>query len=76
MAMTLGHTILGQSQAALDVSRAHEHVHVKQYERLGPFFIPAYLAASVWAWIRRKDPYRDNIFEVEAYRKQPIERTD
>lgn len=72
MAMTLGHTILGQTRCALDSSRAHEHVHVKQYEKLGPFFIPAYFVASFMAWLRRQDPYRDNIFEVEAYEKAPV----
>lgn len=67
LAMTLGHSILGQSAAALEVSRDHEHVHVRQYERWGPAFVPAYLAASVWMWIRGRDPYRDNPFEKEAW---------
>ena len=35
--MTLGHTILGQTDAALDISREHELVHVRQYERWGLF---------------------------------------
>ena len=74
MAMTLGHTILGQTRAALDISRAHEHVHVRQYEKLGPFFIPAYFAASFYAWITKRDPYRDNIFEIEAFNEEPIDR--
>ena len=41
MAMTLGHTIIGQSANGLAVARDHEHVHVRQYERWGPMFIPA-----------------------------------
>src|SRR5262245_39491794 len=32
-AMTIGHVILGLDQLALDSSRVHEHVHVRQYER-------------------------------------------
>ena len=36
MAFTLGHTVLGQTDAALDISRAHEMVHVCQFERWGP----------------------------------------
>ena len=44
LAMTLGHTIVGQSESGLSVARDHEHVHVRQYERWGPFFIPAYLS--------------------------------
>ena len=35
MAFTLGHTVLGQTDAALDISRQHELVHVRQFERLG-----------------------------------------
>ena len=66
-AMTLGHTILGQTRSTLDVVRDHEHVHVRQYERWGPLFIPLYLTASVILWLQRKDPYLDNPFEVEAY---------
>ncbi len=67
MAMTLGHTILGKTDAALDVARDHEMVHVRQYERWGPLFIPAYLLASLWQWLAGRDAYRDNPFEVEAY---------
>ena len=66
-AMTLGHSILGQNTKALDITRDHEQVHVRQYERWGPFFIPAYLGHSVWLWCRGRDPYRDNAFEVEAF---------
>ncbi len=68
LAMTLGHTILGQTPKALDIARDHEHIHVRQYERWGPLFIPAYLICSGYLWTRRKDPYRDNPFEVEAYK--------
>ena len=66
-AMTLGHSILGQTQHTLSVARDHEHVHVKQYERWGPFFLPAYLGWSAALWLRGKDAYLDNPFEVEAY---------
>ncbi|MBI2480619.1 MAG: hypothetical protein HYV60_18940 [Planctomycetia bacterium] len=67
MAMTLGHTILGKTAAALDITRAHELVHVRQYERWGPFFLPAYLLASLYLWLAGRDAYRDNPFEREAY---------
>lgn len=66
-AMTLGHVILGCDEHALDVTRAHELVHVRQYERWGPVFIPAYLLSSAYLWFRGCDPYLDNPFEVEAY---------
>ena len=67
-AITIGHCEPGQTLAALEVTRCHERVHVKQYERWGPFFIPAYILA--WAYLScvGRDGYRDNPFEVEAYR--------
>jgi len=67
LAITFGHTILGQTSSALDISRNHEWVHVRQYERWGPFFGPAYLLASLYMWIRGAHPYRDNPFEKAAY---------
>ena len=70
-AMTLGHVILGQDSRCLEASREHEHVHVRQYERWGPFFLPAYLSASVVLWLRGRDPYYDNPFEREAYEQAP-----
>ena len=69
LAFTLGHTILGQSDASLDISRDHEMVHVRQFERWGPFMGPAYLLSSLVLWITGRHPYRDNPFEREAYEK-------
>ena len=74
MAITLGHVVLAQSAAALDVTREHERVHVRQYERWGPLFIFAYVLAGAWQWAHGKDPYRDNPFEVEAYAINQPER--
>lgn len=68
LAMTLGHVIIGQNPQGLETARDHEHVHVRQYERWGPLFIPAYLGCSAFLWMRKKNAYRDNPFEVEAYR--------
>jgi hypothetical protein len=67
LALTLGHTVLGQTDAALDISREHELVHVRQFERWGLLFGPAYLLASLYLWIAGRRPYRDNPFEREAY---------
>ncbi|MFG0331218.1 MAG: GNAT family N-acetyltransferase [Phycisphaerales bacterium] len=67
LAVTLGHTVLGQTAASLDRARAHELVHVRQFERWGPFMGPAYLLASLILWMRGRRPYRDNPFEREAY---------
>ena len=70
-AMTWGHVILGRSPEMLDQTRAHELVHVRQYERWGPLFGPAYLGCSLVLWIRGRDAYRENPFEVEAYQEAP-----
>lgn len=66
-AMTLGHSIIGVAAHSLDLARDHEHVHIRQYERWGPFFIPAYLLSSLYMRLKGKDAYYDNPFEVEAY---------
>ena len=66
-AITFGHTILARDEAALELCRDHEHVHVRQYERWGPLFLPAYLLCSLVLLLRGRDAYRDNPFEREAY---------
>ena len=48
---------------------------MRQYERWGPFFIPAYLLSSLVQLLRRRDPYLDNRFEREAYGGRPPRRT-
>ena len=68
-AITFGHVVLGRDLDALEWSRAHERVHVAQYERWGPFFLPAYVAASLWALACGGDVYRDNYFERDARAK-------
>lgn len=65
--MTLGHVILGQSREVLAAIRAHELVHVRQYERWGPLFLPAYGLCALWQCIRGRHGYWDNPFEREAY---------
>ncbi|WP_417393640.1 hypothetical protein [Gimesia sp.] len=67
LALTLGHIILGQTDASLDISREHEMVHVRQYECWGPFFLPAYYLSSIYMWLIGRRFYRDNPFEREAY---------
>lgn len=75
IAMTLGHVVLGQTSAALDVAREHEHVHVRQFERWGPLMGPAYLGCTIWIWITGSGrPYRDNPFEIEAYDHDDLRR--
>ncbi len=66
-AMTLGHVIIGCDPLSLDRCRDHEHVHVRQVERWGPFFLPAYVVAGVWSWCRTRSAYYENPFEREAF---------
>ena len=67
MAFTLGHTVFGQTDAALDVTHDHERVHVRQFERWGPLMGPAYLGCSLVLWLMGRRPYRDNPFERQAF---------
>lgn len=66
-AMTLGHVVLARSRAVHDATRCHERVHVRQCERWGPLFIPAYLTMSAVLWFRGLRAYEDNPFEREAF---------
>jgi len=66
-AVTFGHVILGRSPDALNAVRGHELVHVRQYERWGPVFVPAYLFWWVALWLAGRNPYFDNPFEREAF---------
>ena len=66
-AMTLGHVVLGRDAQLLDATRRHERVHVRQCERWGPLFLPAYGIACLVALLHGKRAYMDNMFEREAY---------
>lgn len=65
-AITLGHVIIGVDEAHLAACRAHERVHVRQYERWGVLFFPLYFGSSVLQLVLRRDPYWDNHFERQA----------
>jgi hypothetical protein len=67
-AIVFGHVILSVSAEELQRIGPHERVHVAQYERWGVFFLLAYPASSLWQWLRGRNPYRDNVFEVQARR--------
>lgn len=66
-ALTLGHVVIGCDAEALQRTRVHERVHVRQYEQWGPLFLPAYLAASAWAIASGGHFYLDNWFERQAF---------
>lgn len=65
-AITLGHVVIARDARALEVTRAHERVHVRQYELWGPLFLPAYCVAGACALATGRHPYFDNRFEREA----------
>lgn len=67
-ALTLGHVVVARGPISMESLRAHERVHVRQYEVLGPFFLLAYALASLHAWLLGKHFYWDNAFEIEARR--------
>ncbi len=69
-AMALGHVVLGRDSSCLEQSRAHERIHVRQFERWGPLLIPAYLLVSGYLYLRGRDPYLDNPFEQEAFNNE------
>jgi hypothetical protein len=69
-AMTLGHVVIASDAACHTRTRTHERVHVRQCERWGPLFIPAYLLASAFLKFRGRDAYHDNPFEREAFEKE------
>ena len=74
-AIALGHVILARSAESLDRFREHERVHVRQWERWGPVFPIAYVASSSWAWLRGRDAYWANVFELEAWKEAPSRTT-
>jgi len=65
-AITLGHVVLAADARRLAESRAHERIHVAQYERWGFLFPLLYLVASLRALLAGGHAWRDNAFEREA----------
>ena len=65
-AITLGHVIIAVTEHDLNCLRAHELIHVQQYERWGVAFFVAYAASSIWQLLKGRKAYWDNYFEVQA----------
>ena len=68
-AITFGHVVLGAGVEALVETRAHERVHVRQYERWGIFLLPLYALSSLVALARGRSLYAGNAFERQAVRE-------
>lgn len=71
-AITLGHSVLGQTARDLEWTRDHERIHVRQFERWGVLMGPAYVLTSIYLMLRGRDFYRENPFEIEAFTKAPF----
>jgi hypothetical protein len=69
-AITLGEVVLYEDAALILVLHTHEMVHVRQGRLWGPFFLPAYVLESLYQWLKTGDGYRNNRFEVEAFRAE------
>jgi hypothetical protein len=69
-APTLGGYVLSREPIPPPIVR-HELVHVRQWARLGPLYLPLYGAASLRAMLAGGDRYRDNAFEVAARAAEP-----
>jgi hypothetical protein len=73
-ALTIGHVVLATNGRQMGWSRVHERAHVRQYETWGPFFVPAYLVASLVTGLRGGATYVDNRFEREAREAEALAR--
>jgi hypothetical protein len=62
-AITLGHVVLATRRLEGRL-RDHELTHVRQHARLGPLFLPSYLALHVFTG------YKQNPFEMAAMKAE------
>jgi hypothetical protein len=65
-AMAIGHVIIADRRGMTKQILTHELAHVRQASLWGVLFPIAYIAASLWAWLRGQDAYWNNAFEVAA----------
>ncbi len=71
-AQTLGRYILARKTLD-DHTLAHELEHVRQWQRLGPLFLPSYVAASAIAHLRHRPVYWGNHYESAARRRADLD---
>lgn len=71
-AITLGDVVLYADARLVPLIHDHEMVHVRQGRLWGPFFLPAYVLESAWQYLRTRDGYHNNRFEVAAYREEAL----
>jgi hypothetical protein len=64
-AQTLGRYVFSRGPIP-DHTLEHEIEHIRQWERLGPLYLPLYFGSSAVELLRGRRPYWDNGFEVAA----------
>ena len=65
-AITFGHVVIACSAKERVALRAHERVHVAQYELWGALFLVAYPLESLYQLLCGRGCYQDNRFETAA----------
>jgi hypothetical protein len=70
-AITFGHVVLSVDELD-ERTFEHEMAHVRQYERWGPAYLPAYGLSSLKALVSGRHYYRDNGFELSARAVEPF----
>ena len=67
-AFTVGNVVIIRGTATQLGPRglAHEERHTWQYVVCGTFFLPLYLLATGWSWVRTGDRAARNVFERDA----------
>jgi hypothetical protein len=73
-AQTLGRYVFARERLS-NRTIAHEMEHVRQWRRLGPLFLPAYLAASGIGLLHGRHPHDANRFEEAARRQESAVRS-
>ncbi len=70
-AITIGACMISRLESKDDaIMIRHERQHTIQCFWLGPFFVPVYYLLCLWALALRRDPYRGNPLEIQAYAAQ------
>lgn len=72
-AITLGQCIVAKRGPMPERLLRHELQHVRQSRRWGPLFPFLYLGSSAWQWLRGRDAYLDNVFEIDARNAEMFE---
>ncbi len=65
-AFTVGNVVLSREEELPAALLAHEARHSTQWAACVVLFLPLYLLAAGWSWLRTADPWSRNWFEVHA----------